>query len=181
MTEDRAPFQVRGIDHIAIAVSDMKATLQFYCGVLQIPLVGIFEMHGVPGAIHSFLQLEPGRLLSFIQFAKQKEPKAGYTHPRWPGQSTPAPTMHHIALHVDSEQALRAARQRMLDAGFPSSEVQEHGFCRSIYLTGPDGICLELTYTVRDMDEREVDSAIVEGCGISADELRAMMRPKTVD
>ena len=41
--------QPNGIHHIAIMSANMKAQLTFFTQVLGMPLVGLFEMHGVPG------------------------------------------------------------------------------------------------------------------------------------
>jgi len=58
----------------------------------------------------------------------------------------PASPFHHIAVNVDAEtQAL--VEGRLKKAGFrePNFYVLEHGYCRSIYATDPNGMILELT------------------------------------
>jgi len=40
----------QGVNHLALSVADMKRTLEFYTGVLGLRLLGLFPMHGVPGA-----------------------------------------------------------------------------------------------------------------------------------
>lgn len=48
--------QPDGIHHIAIMSADMKAQLTFFTQVMGFPLKGLFEMHGVPGGKHAFLE-----------------------------------------------------------------------------------------------------------------------------
>ena len=49
----------RGINHLALATTDMKAQLTFWCDVLGLPLKALYRMHGVPGAFHGFVELRP--------------------------------------------------------------------------------------------------------------------------
>ena len=58
----------------------------------------------------------------------------------------PASPFHHIALNVNAATQ-SAIEKRLKDAGFrePQMYVLEHGYCRSIYATDPNGMILELT------------------------------------
>ena len=58
----------------------------------------------------------------------------------------PASPFHHIALKVDA--ATQAAIEtRITKAGIqpPDTYVLEHGYCRSVYVTDPNGLILEFT------------------------------------
>lgn len=149
----------------------MKRTLEFYCNVLGLPLVGLFRMHGVKRAVHAFVELEPGRYLSFIHFPSPPEQVGGTTHAEWPGQATPPATMQHLALHLDTEAELADVERRLRNAGYNVTPPIDHGFCKSIYLAGPDSVCLELTINLRPMGPDEIEADVVERCGISEAEL----------
>src|SRR5215210_2836320 len=107
----------------------MKATLEFYCGVLGLPLSGLFWMHGVEGAVHAFCPFGDGRMLSFIQFAEPVVPReSGRTYSSWPGCPMPAGAMQHVALQVDDPAQLDAVRERLKAHGVRVSKPTDHGF-----------------------------------------------------
>jgi catechol-2,3-dioxygenase len=58
----------------------------------------------------------------------------------------PFTPFHHIALHVDKETQAGIER-RLKEAGYkePQSFVLEHGYCRSVYATDPNGMIVEFT------------------------------------
>ncbi len=161
----------QGVNHIALSVSSMKRTLEFYTGVLGLRLIGLFPMHGVPGASHAFLDMGGGRMLSFIQFTTRPEKHEGVTHPADPGSPSAVATMHHLALQVPA-----VLRDRVKQAGIRVSRPYDHGFCISIYLKGPDGEQLEVTYQTRPLGAEELDAATFRALGISAEERAAMTR-----
>ena len=55
------------IHHAAFMSNDMKAQIEFYTQVLCMKLVGIFPMHGVPGASHCFIEAGKDSYVSFVQ------------------------------------------------------------------------------------------------------------------
>lgn len=59
---------------------------------------------------------------------------------------SPSP-FRHIALNVD-EETQRDLEARIAGAGIqaPDTYVLEHGYCRSVYVTDPNGMILEFTY-----------------------------------
>ncbi|WP_202878087.1 VOC family protein [Novosphingobium ginsenosidimutans] len=61
--------QPNGIHHIAIMSADMKAQLTFFTQVMGFPLKGLFEMHGVPGGKHAFLEMGPESYFSVVELA----------------------------------------------------------------------------------------------------------------
>lgn len=169
------PFQLRGINHLALVSSDMARTVDFYEGVLGMPLVKTVELPAGMGQ-HFFFDCGGDDLLAFFWFP---EAPAGV-----PGISAPAArpdkgdltsavgSMNHVAFAVPAEQ-IEAYRQRLLDAGVPCSEVANHDdsewgiskemhpgvFVRSIYFQDPDGILLELAATTRAFTEADVAHA----------------------
>jgi catechol 2,3-dioxygenase-like lactoylglutathione lyase family enzyme len=164
----------RGVNHIALSVADMKRTLVFYTETLGMRLVGLFPMHGVPGATHAFLDMGGGQLLSFIAFATPPSKVQGITHPAHPGAPSAVATMHHLALGVPDAAALGALRARLLEAGVRVSDPYDHGFCTSIYFKGPDGEQLEVTHQYRPLGAGELDAETFGALGVSDAERAAM-------
>ncbi len=58
--------QPDGIHHIAIMSANMKEQLTFFTQVMGFPLVGLFEMHGVPGGKHAFLRMADNSFFSVV-------------------------------------------------------------------------------------------------------------------
>ncbi|MGH7894940.1 MAG: VOC family protein [Candidatus Binatia bacterium] len=167
---------IHGVNHIALTVADMKRTLEFYTGLLGMRLVGLFPMHGVPGAVHAFLDMGDGRLLSFIRFAAPAERIEDVTSPRNPAHPSAIGSMHHIALNVPDERTLEATKLRVEATGLSVAGPIDHGFCKSIYFHGPDREQLEVSTFTRPLDDRELDPGTIGHLGISAAELARMRR-----
>ena len=165
-----------GLNHVALSVADIKRTLAFYTGVLGMRLVGLFPMHGVPGAVHAFLDMGDGRLLSFIRFRSPRERIEGVTAPANPGRSSAIGTMHHLAINVANEAALEAVRDRVRGEGVVCSDVIDHGFCRSIYFKGPDEEQLEVSRFTRGLGAEEMDDATINALGLTPADLKSMTR-----
>ena len=125
----RHPFTIDGLDHVAIAVSDVPRSVAWYQDVL-----GLERLHAnawgdlpaVVGAGSSGLALFP---------VQGPSPK-----PR-PGRDVL--TMRHVAFRVDAENYARA--KAALAARGIAFEEQDHQISRSIYLHDPDGHEVELT------------------------------------
>lgn len=172
--------QPNGIHHIAIMSADMKAQLTFFTQVLGLPLVGLFEMHGVPGGKHAFLKLGEDSFFSVVELDGVGEIPStlGITHAgTGAGKCAPGVTQH-IAFRVADEAGLIAMRNRIRSHGVPAIGPIGHGFCKSIYFAGPEGLTLEVSYAVSEIDPaRWVDPAMLAECGISHDEAQAMLNP----
>lgn len=167
---------IHGLNHIAVSVADMKRTLEFYTGPMGLRLVGLFPMHGVEGATHAFLDMGDGRLLSFITFREAPERIQDVTGPKNVAHPSAVGTMHHIALNAPDETALLAMKARVEAAGLHVAGPIDHGFCRSIYLAGPDREQVEVSAFTRPLDERELDAETIAGLGIGVDALARMRR-----
>ena len=132
------------LHHTAYVSRDLEATRRFYEDVLGFPLVATWcesdELFGkLRTYCHVFFGLGDGSALAFFQFANQED--AELFGPKMP----PSP-FHHIALNV-SEQAQADIERRLKAAGYkePESFVLEHGYCRSVYVTDPNGMIVEFT------------------------------------
>ncbi|HSP69804.1 MAG TPA: VOC family protein [Bryobacteraceae bacterium] len=132
------------LHHNAYVTSDMEATRHFYEDLIGMPLVATWcesdELFGKERVYcHCFFGLADGSALAFFQFA-HPEDQALF------GPRMPASPFHHIAVNVDAEtQALVEARLKKSGFKEPNFYVLEHGYCRSVYATDPNGMILELT------------------------------------
>ena len=95
---------------------------------------------------HLFFALGDGGALAFFKFAKPEDEQLF-------GPKMPASPFHHIALNVDRETQA-AIEKRLAAAGYkePQTFVLEHGYCRSVYVTDPNGLILEFTRDHPDAD-----------------------------
>lgn len=172
--------QPDGIHHIAIMSADMKAQLTFFTQVMGFPLKGLFAMHGVPGGKHAFLEMGPDTYFSVVELDGIGEIPStiGITHAGTGAGKCAAGTMQHIAFHVPDEAGLLAMRDRIRSHGVPAIGPIGHGFCKSIYFAGPEGLTLEVSTQVAPLDPaRWVDPAMLAECGISSAEAEAMLNP----
>jgi Lactoylglutathione lyase and related lyases len=125
----RPQSSARGIHHTALLSSDVRATIEFYQGLLEFPLTEIFENRDYAGSNHFFFDVGNGNLLAFfdmpgLDLGPYLEVLGG---------------LHHIAISVTQEKwdHLRGK----LDAAGVAYQVESG---TSIYFRGPDGERLEL-------------------------------------
>jgi catechol 2,3-dioxygenase-like lactoylglutathione lyase family enzyme len=128
-----------GVHHITLIGSNRQDTIDFYQGVLGMPL--IFEQPNldVPQETHLYFDAGDGSLITFfVREARETD-------------STPVPevvgNVHHIAYAVSRETFDRAAAG-LAAIGFPNTGRVDRGFMDSLYFRDPNGLLLELaTYT----------------------------------
>ena len=132
------------LHHTAYVTRDMEATRKFYEDVIGLTLVATWsESDELFGAVrtycHCFFGLGDGGALAFFQFANSDDQELF-------GPKMPASPFHHIALNVDAETQ-QTIEDRIRRAGYkePETFVLEHGYCRSVYFTDPNGMILEFT------------------------------------
>jgi catechol 2,3-dioxygenase-like lactoylglutathione lyase family enzyme len=145
------------LHHTAYVTKDMEATRRFYEDVIGLPLLATFcekdELFGAERTyMHTFFGLGDGSALAFFQFADPADQEQF-------GPQMPFTPFHHVALHVDPE-AQKEIEARIKAAGYtePGHFVLEHGYCRSVYVTDPNGMIVEFTcddpVALKDTDAR---------------------------
>ena len=73
---------------------------------------------------------------------------------------SPTSPLIHSALHVDQDtQADMEARIAAAGIVEPQTYVLEHGYCRSVYVTDPNGMILEFTYDAPQALDPALDAA----------------------
>ena len=168
----QGPFELRGINHLALVCRDMARTVDFYEGVLGMPLVKTVELPAGMGQ-HFFFDCGGSDLLAFFWFPNAPEGVPGISAPAArpdKGDLTSAiGSMNHVAFSVPADK-IEEYKVKLEEAGIPCSEVANHDdsewgvskemhpgvFVRSIYFTDPDGILLEFAATTREFTEADV-------------------------
>jgi catechol 2,3-dioxygenase-like lactoylglutathione lyase family enzyme len=175
-----AMIKPTGVHHIAIMTGDMKRQIEFFSDVLGCHLIAIFDMHGVPGGFHAFLHLDDHCSFSLVQLPETADIpiELGKTHAgSGSGNSAPG-TMQHLALKVDSRDALLAIRDRIRCKGVNVFGPIDHGMCQSIYFAGPEQLALEVAWSDAAIEPRRwIDPAVLEKIGVSADEAARFAAP----
>lgn len=172
-----APFAFNGINHLALVSSDMARTVDFYQGVLGMPLVKTIELPIGMGQ-HFFFDCGGDDMLAFFWFPNAPEGVPGVSAPAARpdlGELTSAiGSMNHVAFNVPADK-IEQYRDRLIEAGIPCSEVANHDdsewgiakdvhpgvFVRSVYFQDPDGILLEFACWTRAMTPADVAHAPV--------------------
>jgi catechol 2,3-dioxygenase-like lactoylglutathione lyase family enzyme len=170
-----------GVHHAAYCTRNIKTQIAFFSDVIGMKLVALYWMHGVEGAMHGFLELGEKSSLAFVQMPQvsQIEPQPGITHAGNAGDPVAPGVLQHMAFNVDSEEDLLAMRDRIRSADIQVLGPVDHGFCKSIYLSGPEGLLLEFSTSETAIDaELWIDPEVVELCGIDAGELARYKKPE---
>ena len=173
-----------GVHHLAICTGDIKAQIEFFTDVLGAELKALFWMHGVDGTFHGFLGFGDSCSVAFVQNdqVKEIEPKVGISHAANTRSPSAPGTMQHVAFNVDDEDALLALRDRIRSRGINIYGPVDHGFCKSIYFAGLEGLNLEISTSAEAIDERAwIDPEVVELAGIDAQELARYKTPATYE
>ena len=167
-------FEIQGINHLALVCKDMKKTVDFYTGVLGMPLTKTIDLPAGMGQ-HFFFDIGNGDMLAFFWFPDAPESVPGVTHSEnlvGGGDITSAhASMNHVAFNVPGEK-IDEYQRRLVEAGIDATEVVNHDesetqasptltdstFVRSVYFKDPDGILLEFASWTRPLDERDVNA-----------------------
>jgi catechol 2,3-dioxygenase-like lactoylglutathione lyase family enzyme len=136
-----------GVNHLAMATGNMDGTIRFWRDLLGMRMVaGI----GQPGYRHYFFEISDRDMIAFFEWpgivpAPEKE------H----GRPTSGPFMFdHVSFGLESIDDLWALKDRISAAGIWVSEVIDHGFIHSIYTFDPNGIPIEFSKPVENIDLR---------------------------
>src|SRR5689334_10336596 len=144
-------IQAQGVHHITFVGSNRQATIDFYQGVLGMPLVMAQPNLDVPDEEHLYFDTGDGRLITF------------FVRPSRVTDPTPNPegigNLHHLAFAVSRAVYTQVAK-RLNERGIWNTGQIDRGFMDSIYFRDPNGQLLELAcykfvppegYTVADV------------------------------
>jgi catechol 2,3-dioxygenase-like lactoylglutathione lyase family enzyme len=124
-----ADFRTEGLDHVAVAVTDLERSTRFYTQVL-----GLERAFEDEWDVPRFM-LANGSGLAL--FPADAHPSSG------PEGAVPAVRVLHIAFRVD-RNAFETAQATLAEGGI-EFRFSDHGVSHSIYFPDPDGHEIELT------------------------------------
>jgi catechol 2,3-dioxygenase-like lactoylglutathione lyase family enzyme len=137
-----------GVNHLAMATGDMDKTIRFWRDLLGMRLVAGL---GQPGYRHYFFQISDTDLIAFFEWSGVN-PAVKKEH----GRPVRGPFIFdHVSFGVETEDDLWLLKDKMEAAGFPVSDVIDHGFIHSIYSYDPNGIPIEFSHNVEGVDVRK--------------------------
>ena len=132
------------LHHTAAVTKDLEATRHFYEDLLGLPLIATWcEREDLFGKERTYclavFGIGDGGALAFFQFADPND-QAEF------GPEMPKTPFNHLAFKADEETQAHI-RARVLAAGYqaPAFFELDHGYCKSIYITDPNGIIIEFT------------------------------------
>ena len=136
-----------GVNHLAMATNDMDSTIRFWRDLLGMRLVAGL---GQPGYRHYFFEISETCAIAFFEWPPVK-PVEEKEH----GQVVSGPfVFDHVSFGVETEDALWILKDRFDAAGFWVSEVIDHGFIHSVYSFDPNGIPVEFSCNVEEINIR---------------------------
>lgn len=145
---------IHGLHHFAYRCRDAEETRHFYEDILGLPLVHVIRAETVPSTgefcpyVHIFFEMRDGSYVAFFDLGDDVASEPSPNTPAW---------VNHLALQVDSEADVEAARKRLQEHGVNVLGPTDHHFVKSIYFFDPNGIRLELTTRVATASEYEKD------------------------
>lgn len=172
MNASNLKYELRGINHLALVCSDMQRTIDFYSGVLGMPLVKTLELPGDMGQ-HFFFDCGNGNTIAFFWFPDAPEASPGLAAPKGlPDEGellSGIGSMNHVAFSVPPEK-FDEYYKRINAEGLKVSHVLNHDdspagvsedvhpgtFVRSFYFRDPDGALLEFACWTRKFTESDV-------------------------
>jgi catechol 2,3-dioxygenase-like lactoylglutathione lyase family enzyme len=174
-------FEFRGINHLALVCRDMAETIDFYEGVLGMPLVFTIDLP-FNGGQHFFFDLGNETLLAFFWFPNAPALEPGHDAPaHLPMQGdivSAIGSMNHVAFTVPDEK-FDEYRDRLVAKGIAVSEVMNHDdsevqvtrryhdgvWLRSVYFWDPNGVLLEFAVITRAFTDADVRHAPMNAKG----------------
>jgi glyoxylase I family protein len=132
------------LHHNAFVVRDQEVNRKFFEEILGMPLVATWCERAYMADVrreveycHTFYGLADGGALAFFQFADAE------MYDRTKAVFPQMPSFNHIAMKVDGA-TFDAIERRLKEAKVPL-RVTDHGYCKSVYATSPDGLRVEFT------------------------------------
>lgn len=167
-----AEFEFGGINHVALVCADMAKTVDFYSGVLGMPLVKSLDLPNGMGQ-HFFFDAGNGDCVAFFWFKEAPDGVEGVSQPAAiPGIGkivSGVGSLNHLAFHVPAEK-FDDYRKKLKDKGVRVGPVLNHDespaqvsatvhpgvYVRSFYFRDPDGITLEFACWTKEFTESDV-------------------------
>ena len=121
---------ITGIDHVAIVVSDMDRSIEFYNGVLGLTILKDGRNDG--GEKKSFLGTKDHTLIALTEDKKLNRDKSQVVE-----------SVAHVAFKVDDvEKASKALKSKGVT--FIEEKIEKDGQIKAYHFLDPDGLELEI-------------------------------------
>lgn len=139
-------MQIKQIHHVAYRCHNAKETVEFYQNVLDMDFLAAIAEERVPSTgeadpyMHVFLDAGNGNILAFFELPNSPTMAFDPNTPGW---------VQHIALELDDQPALLAAKARLEEHGIEVVGPTDHGIFESVYFRDPSDHRIELTYWKR--------------------------------
>lgn len=151
---------LHGVDHTARPTWKLRETVEFYRDILGLPLVHAITAKGWgrekeehADFIHFFFDSGNESLIAFFFYIGTKQP---------PELVVPKGYMamaNHTAWRVETEEQLLGWQKRLEAKGVRVSQFVKHEILESIYFRDPNFYPLEITRSLRDMEELDAVDA----------------------
>lgn len=134
-------MQIQKIHHVAYRCNDAKETVEWYGKYLNMNFVLAIAENEVPSTkeadpyMHIFLDAGNGNVLAFFELPTKPPMGCDPNTPAW---------TQHLALQVESVEAMMQAKARMEADGIEVLGPTDHTIFKSIYFFDPSGHRLEL-------------------------------------
>jgi catechol 2,3-dioxygenase-like lactoylglutathione lyase family enzyme len=167
-------IRFKGIHHLAMATRDMNKTIRFWRDLLGMRMVAGL---GKRGYKLYFFEIAFQNFMVFFEWP-DVEPVPEKDH----GYPVSGPLVFdHVSFGVENHEALWELRDRIDAAGFWVSDMIYHGIIHSIYSFDPNGIPIEFTVAVEEVDiasnPKLIDSAPVSSALEGTEPLFEMWPP----
>lgn len=181
---DREATMVRytGINHLALVTGDMDSTLRFWRDLLGLRIVAGL---GGKGYRQYFFEVSEYDLIAFFEW-----PNVQTIPEKDAGRSVAGPfAFDHVALGVENSDQLWALKDRLNAADIFVSEVIDQGFVHSIYTFDPNGIAVEISYCLPEINIRanpvmadpHPTQAVIDGLEPQTNRWPSVMNPTPTD
>lgn len=134
------------IGHVHLKVSDIKTSLDFYCGLLGFDLITMYGEEAAfisAGSYHHHIGLN-------IWYSRNSAPPPAH----FPG-------LFHTAILYPTRKDLAVIYTRLEEAGYPLTGVADHGVSEALYLDDPDKNGVELYWDrPRELWPKKADGSI---------------------
>ena len=131
------------LSHVAYITHDTAATVRFYRELLGMDLVNAVLDDSIPSTgdpvpyFHSFFRMADGSTVAFFE-APELPPRAPAPHPAYD-------VFQHLALQVDSKEAVDQWYDWLVENDVDVLGPVDHKIIYSIYFHDPNGLRLEIT------------------------------------
>lgn len=132
---------IQKIHHVAYRCRDTKETVEWYKKYLEMDFILAIAENSVPSTkepdpyMHIFLDAGAGNILAFFEIPNSPPMGRDPNTPTW---------VQHLALEVETEQEMIAAKRKLESDGIEVIGPTNHTIFKSIYFRDPSGHRLEL-------------------------------------